>query len=459
MDTHIAPPPELADYRSEPTARVPGEPDLDAASAQRQPRPGDKTEQTTPAPPSRERRRSSLLGGVAIAVLVTAGTGAFILSPYNHIVPVSAGVRTQVRQIAAKAGVNLDTPLAPSAGLARVAVPNRPIAEVRPSYQSRSPDEGLRELLAMQTGSAPTSSPAAASPPPNVPVSTRSRAAAASVQEPGGAAPAPPAIAPAAPSRSAVSPSPAAHPDITGTVTAAALAQASSPSPSAPAPASPDHAAPPPTDAEHTTPARPVSADNAGPVPSPADKALAQLEHLRAAPMTDTQQVQVLQAVTEIATLVKDLKAQDAALRADYTKQLAESQARLADFERRINLAEAHAAIRSASAAVVDTPSAPPSLANPPANVEPAIVRQISATAAAPATYIAPAPGPVTPKRYRLRAASPGLAMLAEEARGGGDGAQIQVSVGDIVPGWGVVKSVAQKGSNWVVNTEHGAIE
>jgi hypothetical protein len=92
-------------------------------------------------------------------VLVTAGAGAFILSPYNHIVPVSAGVRTQVRQIATKAGVNLDASLAPSAGLARVEVPNRPTAEVVPSYQPRSSDEGLRELLAMQTRSAPTSSP------------------------------------------------------------------------------------------------------------------------------------------------------------------------------------------------------------------------------------------------------------------------------------------------------------
>jgi hypothetical protein len=49
--------------------------------------------------------------------------------------------------------------------------------------------------------------------------------------------------------------------------------------------------------------------------------------------------------------------------------------------------------------------------------------------------------------------------MLTEVARGGGDGAQLQVTVGDTIPGWGRVKSVAQRGTSWVVSTEHGVIE
>jgi hypothetical protein len=70
-----------------------------------------------------------------------------------------------------------------------------------------------------------------------------------------------------------------------------------------------------------------------------------------------------------------------------------------------------------------------------------------------------PAAAPEDAKRYRVQAASPGLALLAEIARGGGEGAQIQVTVGDVIPGWGKVKSVAQRGTSWVVSTEHGAIE
>jgi hypothetical protein len=49
--------------------------------------------------------------------------------------------------------------------------------------------------------------------------------------------------------------------------------------------------------------------------------------------------------------------------------------------------------------------------------------------------------------------------LLTEVARGGGDGAQIQVTVGDTVPGWGKVKSVSQAGTSWVVATEHGVIQ
>ena len=66
---------------------------------------------------------------------------------------------------------------------------------------------------------------------------------------------------------------------------------------------------------------------------------------------------------------------------------------------------------------------------------------------------------PAEAKRYRVQAASPGLAMLAEVERGGGDGAQIQITVGDTLPGWGKVKAVAQRGTSWVVSTEHGVIE
>ena len=60
-------------------------------------------------------------------------------------------------------------------------------------------------------------------------------------------------------------------------------------------------------------------------------------------------------------------------------------------------------------------------------------------TTSLPTTAVVPADGDAG-KKYRLQAASPGLAMLAEVDRGGGEGAQIQVAVGDTVPGYGRVK-------------------
>jgi hypothetical protein len=68
------------------------------------------------------------------------------------------------------------------------------------------------------------------------------------------------------------------------------------------------------------------------------------------------------------------------------------------------------------------------------------------------------APADVEPHKYRVQAASPGLAMLAEVDRGGGDGAQVQVTVGDDLPGYGKVKSVSQRGTSWVVTTEKAVI-
>jgi hypothetical protein len=76
-----------------------------------------------------------------------------------------------------------------------------------------------------------------------------------------------------------------------------------------------------------------------------------------------------------------------------------------------------------------------------------------------PVAAVPSPPVPSAPKIYRVQAASPGLALLAQVDRGGGDGAQMQVVVGDTVPEYGRVKSIAQKGTAWVVTTEHGAIQ
>ena len=58
--------------------------------------------------------------------------------------------------------------------------------------------------------------------------------------------------------------------------------------------------------------------------------------------------------------------------------------------------------------------------------------------------------------RYRVTAASPGLAMLSLLDRSGGEGSQLQVAVGDPVPGYGRVTAIQQRGSSWIVQTDKG---
>jgi hypothetical protein len=96
----------------------------------------------------------------------------------------------------------------------------------------------------------------------------------------------------------------------------------------------------------------------------------------------------------------------------------------------------------------------PETVAEPSSPVRPTSISLTRAIA------VVPAPGGSTAvKLYRVQAASPGLALLAQVDRGGGEGAQIQVAVGDSVPDYGRVKSISQKGTAWVVTTEHGPIQ
>ena len=175
-------------------------------------------------------------------------------------------------------------------------------------------------------------------------------------------------------------------------------------------------------------------------VAAPAPDAVTQALHLRPAPMSSADEVRVLELVTQIATIVRDLKEQDANLRSDFARTSADDRARLDDFARRIDFADASKAVTAAgTAGDRGTGPAPQGAAGP--TVRPVLaVAPIAVTRAEAAL---PPAAPVQTKHYRVQAASPGLALLTELDRGGGDGAQIQVTVGDTIPGWGKVKSVA----------------
>ena len=49
--------------------------------------------------------------------------------------------------------------------------------------------------------------------------------------------------------------------------------------------------------------------------------------------------------------------------------------------------------------------------------------------------------------------------MLSELDRSGGEGSQLQVRVGDPVPGYGRVGAIQQQGMAWVVKTDRGTIQ
>ena len=399
-------------------------------------------------------------------------------------------------------------PLAPSASLANVHPAQTPPAVVQPPYKPQAPGQELAEVVDLGQNSPPS---ARAQAPSDL-GSVQSQAA---KPHAGSAAP-PPPLAKSAPKPAPQAPHPA--PPVAST----ALPPSSQPSEQLPpgggaaalsgsAPAEPTDknagltagasklgaaGAPQASAVAPKAGATPgsgeTSAATAVPQPAPAVSAsakstgsqagtvhlaaaappnpLAVAEGLQAAPMSSDQQVQVLELVTQLATLIRDEHTQIANLQVDIQKTEGTTTAKLADFERRIALVEATTAMAAAAGPLPTTPPlASGSAATQPSGVPVALLSAKAALAGAsqspPPAVAPPAPSPApvvqtasaVPKQYRVQAASPGLAMLAEVDRGGGDGAQLQVQVGDTIPGYGRVLSVQQQGTNWVVqNSERG---
>jgi hypothetical protein len=186
---------------------------------------------------------------------------------------------------------------------------------------------------------------------------------------------------------------------------------------------------------------------------------------LRAAPMTPGDQVEVLEMVGRLAIVLRDVRAENAALKARMQSSMDRVDSTLADFARRLALAEARGALDAAMGVSTDAAARPLAVAaseaapaerqsRPAPPVSRAVpVSASSAPVAAPSSAAAPAP------RYHVAAASPGLAMLSVLDRGGGAGSQLQVSLGDRVPGFGKIVAILQRGSTWIVQTDNGVIQ
>ena len=388
-------------------------------------------------PPSWNRRHM-LLAGAAVIALGAVGIG-LCTWPGTPAPPPP--------QQAGAAGVR-SMPLAPSAALARVPTTSaEPLT--RQKYAAQRQDQQLQQLLALRGGDAASAAlasdregPSGRDQPPSgyvasEPGANRESSSAARLPSLAVASASPVAVGMPASAREP-SPPRAATPTVI------------------PDPAAGVSAAPP-------KPSAPPRAD------MPADP-VKTASILQPGPMTTADQVQVLEVVTQMAAMVRDLRAEQAQQRTDFAKAEGDMAARLTDFERRLALAEAGRAMAVARAAGAP-PAATATLAATVAATAPASPasspgQNAAAAGSTPPVQVTPAAARGAPasdkgaaKRYRVQAASPGLALLAEIDRGGGDGAQLQILVGDTIPGYGKVAAIGQRGTAWVVTTEHGDIQ
>ena len=166
----------------------------------------------------------------------------------------------------------------------------------------------------------------------------------------------------------------------------------------------------------------------------------------KAAPVDETK---LYSMITEVSTLVRRTREEVAKIAGEHQKSTKAVEAKLADFERRLNLGEAQGALNAAKATSTTPPDASPTNSAPSPSPASGVVK---------ASLSTEAPSAPPAARYRVQAASPGLAMLSEIDRSGDDVLPLQVAVGANVPGYGRVTKISQRGSEWVVQTEKGSI-
>lgn len=175
--------------------------------------------------------------------------------------------------------------------------------------------------------------------------------------------------------------------------------------------------------------------------------------------MTQQQQAEVLQMLTRLAAVVRDLRLENSVRQQQLDLLSKTTHERLDTFDSRLSFAEAHNAVDGA----VNAGASPPADAKPvPASTR--TVAQPGVAAPPPASempILLQTPTPVALRKlndYRLQAASPGLAVLQVLATGLNEPGILQVAAGDSIPGLGRILSIAQHGATWEVRTNRGVI-
>ena len=377
------------------------------------------------------KKRSKLLAGASFSVVALAAVGVFYISPYNHFTMADAGrAVSHAEQVALRSVPSLSAapPMAPTARLARAPEPSH-VAALQ-SHPSLGAGDDMDQFLKLGNHAPVASAPSRemASTTPIVAKPDLRQEIASPLRPP--AAPVPQEVG-------------MADPDPTPSLQQAVA------SPVAPAPVIPPAATQAATLPGQHTPAAQV------PVPAPSADAAQALAQLRPAPLTPQDQVDVLQLVTQLGTLVRDQRLELDALRKAQAGIQQTVDTSIGDFRRRLTLAEARGSIAAAMGAPTQAAAAHTVPDGRP-------VSQLTAPIVQAAAHVTIRPAPAddtTQHRYRIQAASPGLAMLSElDATGTGE-RQLTIQPGDELPGYGRVASVSQRGTTWVVKAERGLVQ
>ncbi len=168
----------------------------------------------------------------------------------------------------------------------------------------------------------------------------------------------------------------------------------------------------------------------------------------------------VLSRVMEFGAQVLALKTQLTQVLADNKELRKTAEDKIADFERRLDLQQVDKTIAKINAIDVNAPPAAPASAASGSRPVTGVPKSVRLASLKPSPAPVPAKAEGEPRKtYRIQAASPGLAMLADASNTGDDTPLISVSAGHEVAGYGKVLKIVQEGSSWKVVTEHGTIE
>lgn len=377
------------------------------------------------------KNRSKLLVRASFSIVAVVAIGVFAISPYNPVSMADAGrAVSRAGHVAMQGvpGLSAPAPMAPIARLARAPEPSH--VEALPSHPSLGGGDDMAQFLKLGN---------------HAPVAgERAGEVATAAPSPSRSNPRPEAVTPQKPS---VAPAPQevgmADPVPTPSIQQAPVA-----------PVAPVAALQPP--APQPTPLSPPPALSvAASPPAPVGDAAQTLARLRPAPLSPQDQVEVLQLVTQLGALVRDQRMELDALRKSQAGLQQTVDTSIGDFRRRLTLAEARGSIAAAMGAptpvaAADTAPDGRPISQPTAPIVQATARTVVRTTSTDDT---------ARHRYRIQAASPGLAMLSELDPTGTGERQLTIQPGDVLPGYGRVASVSQRGTAWVVKTDHGLIQ
>ncbi len=387
-------------------------------------------EKLVPSTPPRSRRAGLLSTVAAIVMLAGIGGAAWAERQGALQLPLPVQVVALLRS-----GLPASSQVVGEVGVKIPPAPTTP--PVSPRHDPDSSAQAARrqaEFAALKSGDTVTE---VGVPSTNRPTSSPATAALPMAQPgPALSLPAAPAGAEAGPVADPV-PSPASLPVPSPAPASAAVIT--------PAIAMPSVTSPAATTATTTPPApSPVSI----PAPKPLDPVQTATE-VRAAPFSTKQQVEMVGLVRELGAQLKESRLTVAQMQTTVAELKEQIDTRMTEFDGRLGLAEAGTVLAQSARAAMPQPimTAPP----------------VSTRASAAARQSTPE-APVSAasrsvKDFRVQGASPGLAVLNVLVPGPGEAPVLYVALGDHVPGIGRIKSIYQRGTTWLVQTDAGLIQ